>query len=179
MSSPPLSKWEPVELPEIKTHVGNHANWFLCGGYSIDLFVGRQTRSHSDVDIGIYRSEIEDALRCVENGIVYVCDPPGSVTRWNGEPIPEHVNDIWVASSEEDCWILQILIFTDVGEKVVFKRDKNVSWTKAVHTIESKGYRILNPAITLLYKASRGKFEEKDAMDITTLIDCYSERGAV
>jgi hypothetical protein len=31
--------------------------WFVCGGWAIDLFAGRQTREHSDLEIGIFRED--------------------------------------------------------------------------------------------------------------------------
>ena len=39
--------------------------WFGCGGWAIDLFLGRATRVHSDVDIAIARrdqTEVRDYL---------------------------------------------------------------------------------------------------------------------
>lgn len=29
--------------------------WFFAGGWAIDLFLGRETRAHGDIEIGIYR----------------------------------------------------------------------------------------------------------------------------
>jgi len=31
--------------------------WFVSGGWAIDLFLGRATREHADVEIGVYRSD--------------------------------------------------------------------------------------------------------------------------
>jgi hypothetical protein len=31
--------------------------WFICGGWALDLFLGKKTREHSDVDIGIFRDD--------------------------------------------------------------------------------------------------------------------------
>ena len=33
------------------------APWFVAGGWALDLFIGAQHRSHSDVDIAIFRED--------------------------------------------------------------------------------------------------------------------------
>ena len=37
--------------------------WYVCGGWAIDLFLGRVTRAHKDVDISVARA---DQLRAQE-----------------------------------------------------------------------------------------------------------------
>jgi hypothetical protein len=32
--------------------------WWIAGGWTIDLFLGAQTRAHSDVDVGIRRADL-------------------------------------------------------------------------------------------------------------------------
>ena len=34
--------------------------WYVAGGWAIDLFLGRSTRAHSDVDIAILRRDRQD-----------------------------------------------------------------------------------------------------------------------
>jgi len=31
--------------------------WFVCGGWALDLFLGKQTRAHHDIDLGLFRSD--------------------------------------------------------------------------------------------------------------------------
>tara|TARA_R110002072_G_scaffold1780_14_gene15016 strand:- start:160 stop:699 length:540 start_codon:yes stop_codon:yes gene_type:complete len=179
MSSPNLADWNPVAATELREMFGEFADWFLCGGVSIDIFAGRQTRLHGDIDVGVYRSDILNCLHSLARDCVYICDPPGTVVHWDGGGIEDHVNDIWITSPDGTYWILQILLYTDHGDNVIFKRDPAVTWQKSAHTIECDGYRILNPAISLLYKASRGGFEPRDAQDIATIIGCYASRENV
>src|SRR4051794_33243194 len=44
-----------LEVAEIMR--GFPAAWFVSGGWAIDLFLGEVTRSHSDIEIGIYRRD--------------------------------------------------------------------------------------------------------------------------
>ncbi|MGD6844537.1 nucleotidyltransferase domain-containing protein [Bacillus infantis] len=36
--------------------------WFVAGGWAIDLFIGKQTRPHADLEIGIFRED-QQALK--------------------------------------------------------------------------------------------------------------------
>ncbi|MGM7683701.1 nucleotidyltransferase domain-containing protein [Cytobacillus sp. Hm23] len=31
--------------------------WFIAGGWAIDLFIGKQTRPHHDLEIAIFRKD--------------------------------------------------------------------------------------------------------------------------
>jgi hypothetical protein len=37
--------------------VGFRPSWFLCGGWAADAWLGRQTREHWDVDIGVFHDD--------------------------------------------------------------------------------------------------------------------------
>ena len=36
---------------------GMNINWAFCGGYAIDLFLGKQTRKHVDIDICVFEKD--------------------------------------------------------------------------------------------------------------------------
>jgi hypothetical protein len=36
--------------------------WFVVGGWALDLFLGRETRSHKDIDIAIFREDQRETL---------------------------------------------------------------------------------------------------------------------
>jgi hypothetical protein len=36
---------------------GFNKPWFFAGGWAIDLFIGKQTRPHQDIEIAIFRSD--------------------------------------------------------------------------------------------------------------------------
>jgi hypothetical protein len=170
MKIPEYTNWNPLKLKEIQTEIGEFYEWCLCGGESVDLIVGKKTRKHGDIDIGVFRSDLIRCLTEIGNDRVFLADPPGHLKQWDGEVVPANVNDIWIASATLDSWVLQILVYSDDEENVYFKRDENIHWNKANHTCEIGGYQILNPFITVLYKSSRATIESKDAHDICLLV---------
>ena len=63
---PPLDAWEPWRPDEVAARLsGIAAPWCVVGGWAIDLFLGRETRPHGDLEISIPRSafaEVRDRL---------------------------------------------------------------------------------------------------------------------
>tara|TARA_Y100001934_G_scaffold222634_1_gene265810 strand:+ start:211 stop:657 length:447 start_codon:yes stop_codon:yes gene_type:complete len=143
---------------------------------SVDWLVGRPTRPHGDTDIGVFRSEVEACLTAIGQDRIFLADPPGQLRQWDGEPVPPSVNDVWVLSRDREAWVLQVMIYTDDGDSVVFKRDATIRWPRLRHTVKVRGLRVLNPAITLLYKSSRPELAAKDKQDISVLIEAC-QRG--
>ena len=41
--------------------------WFVAGGWAIDLFLGRETRNHQDIDIAIFREDQFELRRHLAN----------------------------------------------------------------------------------------------------------------
>lgn len=37
--------------------------WFIAGGWVIDIALGRVTREHGDIDICIFREDVNEALQ--------------------------------------------------------------------------------------------------------------------
>ncbi|MFN0095883.1 MAG: nucleotidyltransferase domain-containing protein [Dehalococcoidia bacterium] len=65
--------------------------WALCGGWAVDVWLGRQTRAHHDVDLVIF-AEHQQALRehfagwqLVAHDLQWSGDDPV----WPGQPIPD------------------------------------------------------------------------------------------
>ena len=178
MNSPIPAEWRPVAVEDIQKELRNFRHWVLCGGYSVDHWARHLTRSHGDIDIGIFRSDVHECLKAIGRDRVFLCSPPGVHTAWPGDEVPEAVHDIWIA--DEDCrfWILQIMIFDDDGDRISYRRDRRIHWSKQSHAINVAGIRILNPLITMLFKSNKNPLEEKDVADIMTLIQTHAEKSS-
>lgn len=50
--------WKPLSVSEVKSLFKPfHLQWWIAGGWAIDLFLGEQTRPHDDIDILIRRDD--------------------------------------------------------------------------------------------------------------------------
>ena len=168
MSAP--NEWKPLAIRDVQQQLGVFTEWTLCGGYSLDLILGGATRPHGDVDIGVFRSRLIPCLRCIGRDRVFLCSPPGTQTRWNGDDVDPAVHDIWISDSLGKFWVLQIMVFDDEADTVFYRRDRRICWPKRSHSLPIGDVQVLNPLITLLYKANKTDLEEKEIMDISALI---------
>jgi hypothetical protein len=176
---PELTNWNPIAANAVQARFGNFKDWSICGGISLDILAGVTTRTHGDIDIGVFRSQVETCLKEIGESSVYLCDPPGAFTKWDGKSVPAHVNDIWITSIDGSFWELQVLVYSDDAEEVYFKRDDAISWTKESHSWNVRGYSILNPAITMLYKSNKSPIPAKDAQDISLIIKLLNTPGSL
>jgi hypothetical protein len=162
--------WKPVAIQEVQLHLGKFTDWILCGGCSLDVILGKQIRPHGDVDIGVFRSQLEACLRSIGTEQVFLCSPPGGKVVWDGSAVDAAVHDIWISDPLREHWLMQIMVFDDEGERVFYRRDRRISWSKRSHSFKIRNVNVLNPIITLLYKANKPKIEDKDISDIVALI---------
>jgi hypothetical protein len=174
---PPLpASWKPCPIHQLQTHLGDFTDWILCGGHSIDLFVGRHTRDHGDIDIGVFRSRLTGCLDAIGQGRVFLCSA-GAHIQWPGGEVDPAIHDIWISDPSHEYWIFQIMVYDDHDDTVSYRRDQRITWKKSSHSIQLGDIRILNPAITLLYKTNRPSLTGKEAADVATLIKFYVERS--
>lgn len=166
------TSWKPLAVSELQSHLGQFRDWILCGGFSVDLLLGKSTRTHADIDIGVFRSQLIECLNSIGIDRVFLCYPPGSGNHipWDGSHINADVHDIWISDLKREHWLVQIMVFDDEGDNVFYRRDQRINWPKHSHLIFVDTVRILNPLITFLYKTNKSFIAEKEVMDINALI---------
>lgn len=137
--------------------------WWVAGGWAIDLFVGRVTREHGDVEIGAFRDtqrELHAHLR-----------PFNLFKAVDGEFVP------WQASEDIVLPVFQIQAMHESlpgGELQVFLDDRDAAgrWicrrnpaiaqlVDAV-TFAARDVRALRPEIQLLFKAKHHELPKNE-----------------
>ena len=142
------------------------------------LITGHDTRDHGDTDIGVFRSQLCDCLRVVGANRVFLCRN-GAHERWSGRGVPEDVHDIWISDAEGSYWVLQVMVFDDEGDAVIYRRDRRIRWSKKHHSVSISGLRVLNPFITFLFKTNKTALEEKEIHDLVKLIENDPNHAAI
>jgi hypothetical protein len=98
----PLSPETVPAVPEAVGYVrdllhGFDRPWFLCGGWAVDAWLGRQTRDHWDVDIAVFHHD-QHAIFEHFRGWALVAHAPDvaddTTEPWNGRQLdlPAHVH---------------------------------------------------------------------------------------
>jgi len=149
--------------------------WFIAGGWSIDLGIGKITRVHEDMDICIFRENIAAILTYfIEWDIINVTIP--------GESRLEKVTTIRDTESPRYCLhltkgqqFIEILLTDNVDGQIPYRRDSSIkiSHEDFVRT-DDTGRNYIAPELQLLYKASSCR--PKDQLDFENFLPVMSSK---
>jgi len=155
MNPTDFDNWSPLTPQEVATRFRAFPGpWWVAGGWAIDLFIGRQTRPHQDIDIVVLRRD-HRALHDVLSGwAFYAVDPPGTLRPWGeGETLPPPIHTVWCRPSPAEPWALQFLIEEAAGEVWRYRRDERIRRPLNVFGERREVIPFVSPEVQLLYKA--------------------------
>jgi hypothetical protein len=165
--------WQPVPLAALRLELAGFQDWVLCGGHAVALLAGSDTRAHGDTDIGVFRSQLIACLAALGRDRVFLCRDGGHLA-WDGMQVAHAIHDIWITSRDGQHWVLQVMVFDDEGDWVIYRRDRRIRWHKRHHSVSISGFRVLNPFVTFLFKANKAVMVEKEVHDLIKLIETAS-----
>jgi hypothetical protein len=126
--------------------------WWIGGGWALDLFLGRETRTHADLDVVVFRADQEHAFAFFGGWDLRVAYE-GAFTPWRGERLELPVHTVWARSSPDGPWELELFLMESDGSRWQFRRDPSITLELARVGLERDGVPYLAPEIALLYKA--------------------------
>jgi hypothetical protein len=140
--------------------------WFVSGGWAIDLFLGKVTREHEDIEIGIYRCDqhavwqqlpgwtFEKAIRTTEGG------------KWipwaRAEELRLPVHQIKANCSHAACKVFEFFLNERNGIHWTSRRHPELM--RAVDEVAVNSFLnipILTPEIQLLFKAKQTRAKDE------------------
>ena len=138
--------------------------WFVAGGWAVDLYLGRLTREHADVEVAIFREDQRAAQRHFEGWrLLKVSD--GALSEWRaGERLELPVHEVHCLGGPADLPRLELLLNERRGDLWAFRRNEIVTRPLAMcYMTSAAGVRVLAPEIVLLYKSrNAGAKDEQD-----------------
>jgi aminoglycoside-2''-adenylyltransferase len=145
-------------------------DWWIAGGWAIDLWLGRTTRDHLDLDIATLRRTQRVFWRRLAGWDLQLATVPGVLEPWPARgdvPLPLHA--VWCRPSPTSAWAFELLLNDSDEREWLFRRDPAVRMplTRIARTSDD-GVPYLVPEIVLLYKAKNVR--EHDAQDFETAL---------
>lgn len=161
----------PPEISAVKTAMsGFDRPWHIIGGWAVDAHMGRQTRSHHDVEITVFRGDQNALIRHVQQSARITWQSNHVWSDWTPQTHLAHpLHQMRVCFP--DGFTFDVLLNDRDDENWVFRRDLLVRRNLA-HFDMTRGAPY-PPEILLLYKA-RDVFE-KDQHDFRQLAPLLDE----
>lgn len=142
------------------------APWWVAGGWALELYLGKVTRAHKDLDIGVFRKDVAIVLAALPGWEVFEAKD-GVLSRLavGGAPRAE-VNSLWCKRENAAQWELELMLDESDGEFWVFRRDLRISCplSSAIRR-NPEGIAYLTPEIQLLYKARATRAQDQADFD--------------
>nr|WP_054024938.1 hypothetical protein [Bacillus sp. FJAT-28004] len=144
--------------------------WAIAGGWSIDLYLGKVTRDHSDIEIAILRDH-QLAIREYLTGWDYKKVQGGKIITWSENEILElPIHETYAEKVTEK---IEILLNESDNDWWIYRRDSRIQreMQKTI-LITANGIPYLSPEITLLFKSKNPEpKDEKDFKNIVNYLD--------
>jgi hypothetical protein len=151
----------PSDLAQIVDIMGPFTGtWAIAGGWAIDLWLGRQTRTHADVDIAIFRDE-QSLLRATFADWQFSRVVDGKLQPWpRGEVLrlPEHE----IHASTPNGTKVELLLNERRDDVWLFRRDTAVELPMGRVVRRPQNVPALAPEIVLLYKSKNPRATDDD-----------------
>jgi hypothetical protein len=164
--------WEPLALDEaVALMRAFPAPWWIVGGWAIDLFVGRETREHSDVDVVVRRADQELLRKRFAGWDIQVADD-GELEPWIGYLEPPR-SGLWARSAANGPWQLQFILAQHDGVDWLYRHDESIRLPLAAAILhDERGIPFARPEIVLLSKSRLVReHDERDFEAALPLLD--------
>lgn len=157
---PPWDPWRPADIARLLR--GLEVPWCVAGGWALDLFHGRQTREHGDLEIAVPAPDF-GAVREALAG--YTFEVAGSGRLWPlGGPAFDLMFQTWVSDPVTGAYRLDIFREPQRDGLWVCRRDQSIQVPyEQVIRRTPDGIPYLIPEIVLLFKAKHSALAKNQA----------------
>jgi len=163
----------PANVPEPVERVAGlmrafQGSWFLIGGWAVDAWLGRQSREHADVDIGLFRDEEQALFEFLCGWHLVAHDTPDAShdDPWDGGQLrfPAHIH-----ARHPDWPEIDFNFNERSGRRLSISRDPQISFDidDAVR-VSPWGLPTLVPEVIIWFKAK--DVRPRDGLDTDALL---------
>jgi uncharacterized protein (DUF952 family) len=150
--------------------------WWVAGGWALDLFLGRKTRPHADLELSVLATDQASLFAHLRGWDLRLAAPGASLPRWAGGVIVPPFHQVWArkgagtpAGVDEfaaDPTMLGFLLEQGGRDRWAFRRHPAV--TRPLDQVGARsldGVPFVRPEIALLYKAKAPRFKDERDFD--------------
>jgi hypothetical protein len=157
--------------------------WFIAGGWALDLFLGRVTREHHDIDVAIFREDQIELRNYLAGWRFQKVVKRGNHAReaWDErEWLSLPVHEVHARTPGGDP-MLEILLNESKDENWVFRRNSAVTLPRSsLGRLAQPHTSYLTPEVVLLFKAGHpSAVDEADFAAVGEALDAGQRRWLV
>ena len=105
--------------------------WWVAGGWALDLYLGKVTRAHKDLDIGIFRPDVAHVIAAL-SGWEFFQAKDGVLSRLAiGDAPGAEVNSLWCKRVNVAQWELELMLDGCDADFWVFRRDPRIRYPRS------------------------------------------------
>ena len=159
--------WRPDELAQ--SLQGSGITWYVTGGWALDLFLGQQTRDHTDLEFATLPSDIPEARKALSELEFFAARNGGLSFLERDAYVPDDIWQLWGADFKSQVWRVDMMIERGTKDRWVYKRNNAISQPRdqAIY-LNDHGIPFLAPANVLLFKAKQTR--DKDVQDFDRVL---------
>jgi hypothetical protein len=148
--------WLPLSVQALASLLqGCSSRWWLSGGWAIDHWSGRVSRSHGDIDISTLRPDLPVLLGALPGHLEPFAAMAGQLYPLASRLDDPDLHNIWLRDKRHGRWVLQLNI--EAGDRAAwrYRRDPRITlrWDLAVRDVGA--IPTGSPAAQLLWKSPR------------------------
>lgn len=166
--------WQPISPVQTGTLLCClRAPWWIAGGWALDLFAGRQTRNHADIDVEVLRRDQMEVRRCLAGWDLHTA-ANGVLRPWPpGKLLDDEVHSVWCRSAPDAPWAMQVMFAEARGGDWVYRCLSTITRPLGeVGLLTPDELPYLAPEFQLLYKAKSTR--PKDDADFSMVLPLLS-----
>jgi hypothetical protein len=142
------------------------APWWIAGGWALDLFLGKVTRAHKDLDIGIFRGDASAVVAALPDWEFFEAKDGVLSALAPGASPRAQVNSLWGRRKNAAHWEIELMLDESAPESWVFRRNARITRPLSRAILRNReGIAYLAPEIQLLYKARATRAQDQADFD--------------
>jgi hypothetical protein len=146
---------------------GVDARWSVIAGWSLDLFHGRQTREHEDLEIAVPEVDYAAVRAALAEFELFAVG--SGLAMPLGDEYPPEYHQTWVREPGTGIWRLDVIREPWDGDTWICRRDLRIRRPGSdVISQTADGIPYQRPEIALLFKAKHTR--EKDQADFDAVL---------
>jgi hypothetical protein len=165
--------WHPEQLAE-RLH-DLTIPWYIAAGWSVDLFLGRQSREHEDLEIGVPAAHFELLPPLFPELEFWVPDGKGALVPMTAQTLAGESHQTWAWDAAAGRWRFDVFREPHDGDTWICRRDDEGRLRRPYREVIRRtpdGIPYSAIELTLLFKAKHTR--DKDGADFEATLPLLS-----